>query len=137
MRNILIGICLLLMTGCATMWTVAQNPIVQAGVKSAIVSYMYDRPSKAQYAEELILELKAYADRQETFTVNDLETLSIDWIPWDRMSREDQGFVLDMIGIISDQLRSMVGDGLIAEDEKIKVKQFFDWILQAIRFAQE
>ena len=119
------------------MWSVAQNPIVQAGVKRAIVGYMYDRPTKAQYAEELILELKAYSDRQETFTVNDLETLSIDFIPWDRMSREDQGFVLDMIAIISDQLRGMVGDGIIDEDKKIKVRQFFDWILQAIRFAQE
>lgn len=35
---------LLMLAGCATMWTVAQNPIVQAGVKWALIDYMSDRP---------------------------------------------------------------------------------------------
>ena len=135
-RAIILSTLMFTLAGCATLTTIASNPVVQAGVKWALIDYMANKPDKASQAEQLIIDLKAHTDSRETFTVSDLEDFTIDWIDWNEMSKADQSFVLDMIVVTSNQLRSMVGDGLITEDHKIRVDQFFDWILQAIRFAQ-
>lgn len=136
-RAIIISSLLFALAGCATLTAVATNPVVQAGVKWALIDYMANKPDKASQAEQLIIDLKAHADSRETFTVSDLEDFTIDWIDWNEMSKADQSFVLDMIAVTSSQLRSMVGDDLITEDYKVRVDQFFDWILQAIRFAKQ
>lgn len=135
MKLAIISAMLFILAGCATLTALSTNSVVQAGVKWALIDYMSDRPDKASYAEELILDLKEYAGRQDSFTVSDLEDFTIDWIPWSKMSVADQSFALDLIAITSDQLRSMVGDGLISEDEKVNVQQFLNWVLQAIRFV--
>lgn len=136
-RTIIITSLLMCMAGCATLTAVATNPVAQMGVKYAVARYFVSQPDKASYAENLVAEIKAKVDRKEVVTVYDIETLAIDSIPWDSLSKPDQIIVMDLIAIAGDQLRSMVGNNIINEDQQIKVKQFFDWILQAIKLANQ
>ena len=137
MRLFIVSILLFALAGCATLTTIASNPVAQMGVKYAVARYFVSQPDKASYAEQLVTEIKAKVDRKEVVTVYDIETLAIDSIPWDSLSRPDQIIVMDLIAIAGDQLRSMVGDNIIGESQQIKVKQFFDWILQAIKLANQ
>ena len=136
-RAIIISAILFALAGCATLTTIASNPVVQAGVKYAVARYFVSQPDKASYAETLVTEIKAKVDRKEVVTVYDIETLAIDSIPWGALSKPDQIIVMDLIAIAGDQLRLMVGDNIIGENQQIKVKQFFDWILQAIKLANQ
>ena len=137
MRLFIVSILLLALAGCTTLTTIASNPVAQAGVKYAVAKYFVSHPEKASYAEQLVAEIQAKVDRKEVVTVYDIETLAIDSIPWGALSRPDQIIVMDLIAIAGDQLRSMVGDNIIGEDQRIQVRQFFDWILQAIKIANQ
>ena len=136
-RAIIISAMLFALAGCATLTTIASNPIAQMGVKYAVARYFVSQPEKVSYTEQLVTEIKAKVDRKEVVTVYDIETLAIDSIPWDSLSKPDQIIVMDLIAIAGDQLRLMVGDNIIGENQQIKVKQFFDWILQAIKIANQ
>ena len=137
MRLFILSTLMFTLAGCATLTTIASNPVVQMGVKYAVARYFVSQPDKASYAEQLVAEIKAKVDRKEVVTVYDIETLAIDSIPWGALSRPDQIIVMDLIAIAGDQLRIMVGDNIIGEDQRIQVRQFFDWILQAIKIANQ
>jgi len=125
----------LLLAGCATMWTVAQNPIFQRAVEYGVVKYLSAQPDRQPQALQIVQHLQRSVDQSAQVTVTDLENLAMDQIPWARLDMADQYLLRSMIRDIADHLRAQVGDGVLAEDDKVRLKDFLTWMERAIRFV--
>lgn len=135
-KNFLLVGMLFLLSGCATMWAVAENPVFQRTVQYGVIKYLSSEPDKQPQALEIVRQLQSYTEQSAELTVYDLEEMTLEAIPWDKLDPADEFLLLGMIADISELLRDQVGDGLLNADDKVKVRAFLGWIEQAVRFAR-
>jgi hypothetical protein len=134
-RQWLVVILMLPLVGCATMWTVAQSPVFQRAVEYGVIKYLSSEPDQQPQALEIVQYLQRSVDQSAQVTVSDLENLAMDQIPWQSLDVADQYLLRSMIEDIADHLRDRVGSGVLAEDDRVKLKDFLSWMEQAVRFA--
>lgn len=135
MRKLMLIALLLTLTGCATLMAVAENPVFQRTVQYGVIKYLSSAPDKQPQALEIVQQLQKYTEQSAELTVYDLEEMTLEAIPWDKLDPADEFLLMGMIADISELLRDQVGDGLLEADDKVKVRAFLEWIEQAVRFA--
>ena len=137
MRLFIVSLLLLALSGCATLTTIASNPVVQAGVKYGIIRLLSDNPGKQPQALAVIKEVRKYAGQAPDTTIDDLAQRTMEIIPWDRMNLADQMLTQDMVLYASNYLKKMVGDGVLDADAMVEVDLFLRWIEQAVRLVKQ
>ena len=141
MKKLIVSIIVMVMllTGCAgftAFLTAMENPILQRTVQYGVIKHLGQYPHHQPEALNVINRLQKAVDQSIEITVHDLETMAIEFIPWHKLSPEDQFFLLGMIADISYLIRQQVGDGILDSEEKIRVRSFLAWIEQAVRFVR-
>ena len=134
-RAIALYITLLALAGCATLTTLAGNPIVQTGVKYGIIRLLSDHPDKQPQALAVIKEVRRYSTQEADATIDDLAQRAMEAVPWSRMNLADQIVAQDMILYASNYLKDMVGDGVLEPDQKVAVRDFLLWIENAVKLV--
>ena len=138
-RAIIISSLLFALAGCATLTAflaATEHPVVKATIQYGVIRYLSNDQEKANEAERIVTEIRSYVDQSAQVTVYELEDLALEKIPWGKLNPADQFILMGMVANIADHLRQEVGDGTISGEQKIRVKDFLTWILQAIRFSQ-
>lgn len=131
-------LCVFFLSGCwATVATVASNPVFQTTVQYGVIKYLGKNQEKISQAERIVDSLIEYSTKETNVTIQELENLVIDAIPWDKLDNADKLVLTNLLIMIREQVRERVGDGVIAQDEKIQILTFLHWIKQAIYFAQK
>ena len=137
MKLFILSLLLFALAGCATLTTIASNPVVQAGVKYGIIRLLSDNPGKQPQALAVIKEVRKYAGQAPDATIDDLAQRTMEIIPWDRMNLADQMLTQDMVLYASNYLKKMVGDGVLDADARVEVDLFLRWIEQAVRLVKQ
>ena len=128
----------LFLTGCATLQgflAATENPILQRTVQYGVVRYLAANPDQQPEAQRVIDEVRKVVDRPAMVTVFELEQVAIEAIPWDKMDPAGQFLLMGLVADIGYYVRQQVGDGMLDEDDKVRVRDFLYWIEQAVRFA--
>jgi hypothetical protein len=117
------------------MLRVAENPAFQTAVQYGVVKYLSGQPDQQPRALEIVHYLQKAVDQEAQVTVSEIEDLAIDKIPWSELDLADQFLLRSMIEDIGVHLRERVGDGVLDDGDRVRLKEFLTWIEHAIHFA--
>lgn len=127
----------LLLTGCATFQGIlaaSDNPILQRTIQYAVIRHMAANPGHQEEAVRVIEEVRKAIDRPVLVSVGDLKQVAIAEIPWDKMHPADKFFLQELLKDIAAHIEVQVGDGVLDEEDKVRVRDVLTWIEQAVRF---
>lgn len=116
--------------------TAAQNPVLQSAVQYGVIKFLSGNQSKISKAEEIVNKLMKFAEQSAQITISDMEKIVMTSIPWEKLDKADQFILMELLENISKEVRARIGDGLLKEEDKIKVKEFLYWIKKAIEFSK-
>lgn len=116
--------------------TAVQNPVLQSAVQYGVIKFLSGNQNKISKAEEIVDKLMRFAEQSAQITISDMEKIVMTSIPWEKLDKADQFILMELLEQISQEVRARIGDGLLKEDDKIKVKEFLYWIKKAIEFSK-
>lgn len=116
--------------------TAVQNPVLQSAVQYGVIKFLSGNQSKISKAEEIVNKLMKFAEQSAQITISDMEKIVMTSIPWEKLDKADQFILMELLEQISQEVRARIGDGLLEEEDKIKVKEFLYWIKKAIEFSK-
>lgn len=116
--------------------TAVQNPVLQSAVQYGVIKFLSGNQSKISKAEEIVNKLMKFAEQSAQITISDMEKIVMTSIPWEKLDKADQFILMELLENISQEVRARIGDGLLEEEDKIKVKEFLYWIKKAIEFSK-
>lgn len=116
--------------------TAAQNPVLQSAVQYGVIKFLSGDNKKITKAEEIVDKLMKFSEQSADITISQMEKIVMTSISWEKLDKADQFILIELLEKISHEVRDRIGDGLLNEDDKIKVRDFLYWIKKAIEFSK-
>jgi len=126
------------LSGCAAVEFAKDNPgTASLAVKSgtlAFVEQIEPISRRIERAEEVIVVVNFILDQMDSSTSATVSTLSSEvrsQINWNDMDAYERLLLDSLIFSVESKLKERVGDGILAEDDKLVVRSVLEWAKEA------
>jgi len=135
---------LTLLSGCAAVQYAKDNPATASlAVKSgtlAFVEQVEPLQRRVERAKEVIVVVNFILDQMDNSTSATVSTLSSEvrsQINWNDMDAYERLLLDSLIFSVESKLEDRVGEGVLAEDEKLVVRSVLEWAKEAANMYAE
>lgn len=123
------------LSGCAVLEEVEKNPMTAQLMTDQLTLRLIaaddDPVARAGRVREAVANLQARVEGSTEFTLAQFQEYALEEIGIDSMNQADQELVLYGVRLARQSIAELIGEGVVAPDERYTLETFLSWIDQA------